>query len=135
MDAGQLEINSEFEGEITYHDPCYLGRYNDTYDEPRETLVQIGGKKPLEMSETRNKAKCCGAGGGHFWMDMKVGERVNVQRVDQAAETGASTVATGCPFCLQMMEDGVKITEREESLEVRDIAELVAERLSAGPLA
>jgi Fe-S oxidoreductase len=72
---------------------------------------------------------CCGAGGGHFWMDLKIGTRVNAIRTDHAAATGADTVATGCPFCLQMMEDGVKITGREEKMEVRDIAELVAENL------
>jgi Fe-S oxidoreductase/nitrate reductase gamma subunit len=114
---------------ITFHDPCYLGRYNDTYDEPRETLVQIGGRKPKEMSMNRERGLCCGAGGGHYWFDMKVGERVNVKRVDQAAETNADVIATGCPFCLQMMEDGVKLTGREESLVVRDIAELVADSL------
>ena len=115
--------------DITFHDPCYLGRYNDSYDEPRDVLVQLGAKS-REMKSNREKSMCCGAGGGHFWMDMKVGERINVLRVDQAAETGAKTVATGCPFCLQMLEDGIKMTDRESSLRVRDIAELVADSLS-----
>jgi Fe-S oxidoreductase len=113
---------------FTFHDPCYLGRYNDEYEAPREALVKIGASL-TEMSRSRNKGMCCGAGGGHFWHDMKVGERVNVQRVDQAAETGADRIATACPFCMQMMEDGVKLTDREESLAVRDIAEVVAAAL------
>jgi Fe-S oxidoreductase/nitrate reductase gamma subunit len=130
IEKGLIKISSSDEHSFTFHDPCYLGRYNDTYIEPREILVQLGnGKQVTEMSQSERKAKCCGAGGGHYWFDMKVGERVNSQRVDQAAATGASTIATGCPFCMQMLEDGVKLSEREESLEVRDIAELVSESL------
>jgi len=72
---------------------------------------------------------CCGAGGGHFWMDMKVGERVNTLRVNQLAASGAKTVATACPFCLQMLEDGVKLTNKEEELEISDIAEILESRL------
>jgi len=130
IDKGTLKVDPSFKESVTFHDPCYLGRYNETYDEPRDVLVQLGSK-PKEMSMNKQKGKCCGAGGGHYWYDMKVGERVNVQRVDQAAETGASTVATGCPFCMQMLEDGIKITEREDSMVVQDIAELVAQHLSA----
>ena len=91
------------------------------------------------MENHKEKSKCCGAGGGHFWMDMKVGERVNVQRTKEALNTGAKTVATGCPFCLQMLEDGVKIVDGEsggdevpgggEALEIKDLAELVAENM------
>lgn len=127
--AGKLELKSELSKEITYHDPCYLGRYNDVYDEPREVLVQLGGKPIREMEQSREKSFCCGAGGGHYFMDLKTGSRVNVKRCDQAAETGASVVATSCPFCLQMMEDGAKLSNREDSLEVKDIAELLAENL------
>ncbi len=82
------------------------------------------------MSACKEKGLCCGAGGGHFWFDMKVGERVNTIRVEQAADTGADTVATGCPFCMQMLEDGAKLTDRESTMEVRDIAELVAEAIA-----
>lgn len=126
--SGKIAVRPELRDEVTFHDPCYLGRYNDRYDEPREVLVQIGTPN-REMSSHREKGMCCGAGGGHFWMDMKVGERVNVQRIEQAAATGVSTVATGCPFCLHMLEDGAKLTDREESLAVRDLAELVVEGL------
>ena len=122
----KIEVSNDINEKVTFHDPCYLGRYNDSYQEPRDVLVQIGAKNLVEMKDNKERGKCCGAGGGHFWMDMKVGERVNVQRTEQALETGASTVATGCPFCLQMMEDGAKLTEIEDKLAVKDIAELVA---------
>ncbi len=125
---GKLELKENAE-EFTFHDPCYLGRYNQEYDAPRESLKQIKGLKILEMDRSRERGMCCGAGGGHFWMDLKVGERVNILRADQAAETGASTVATACPFCMQMMEDGVKLTNREDKLTVRDIAEVLAANL------
>jgi Fe-S oxidoreductase len=114
---------------ITFHDPCYLGRYNGEYDAPRETLKSISSLKIVEMDRSRNKGMCCGAGGGHFWMDMKQGERVNTIRTEHAADTGASEVATACPFCMQMMEDGVKLTGREETHTVKDIAEVVCEHL------
>ena len=115
---------------ITFHDPCYLGRYNDEYDAPRSTLRAVKGLNIVEMPRNKEKGLCCGAGGGHFWMDLKIGERVNVIRAEEAASTGASTVATACPFCMQMMEDGVKLTDNESKLNVRDIAEVIAERLA-----
>ncbi len=115
--------------DVTFHDPCYLGRYNDEYDAPRSTLKAVKGLRIIEMERSREKGLCCGAGGGHFWMDLKIGERVNSIRATEAAGTGASTVATACPFCMQMMEDGVKMTGNEQRLDVRDIAEIIAERL------
>jgi Fe-S oxidoreductase/nitrate reductase gamma subunit len=115
--------------DVTFHDPCYLGRYNDEYDAPRQSLRAVKGLKIIEMERSREKGLCCGAGGGHFWMDLKIGERVNSIRAEEAAATGASTVATACPFCMQMMEDGVKISNNEQKLDVRDIAEVIAERL------
>ena len=115
--------------DVTFHDPCYLGRYNDEYDAPRSTLKKVKGLNIIEMERSREKGLCCGAGGGHFWMDLKIGERVNSIRAKEAADTGASTVATACPFCMQMMEDGVKLTHNEAKLDVRDIAEVIAERL------
>lgn len=125
---GKIKLNPNAES-YTFHDPCYLGRYNDEYDAPREALQKTSSLKILEMEESKEKAKCCGAGGGHFWMDLKLGERINVQRVEQATATGAKKIATACPFCLQMMEDGVKLTNKEEELEVKDIAEVIAEQI------
>lgn len=115
--------------DVTFHDPCYLGRYNDEYEAPRSGLRAIKGLRILEMDRNKEKGLCCGAGGGHFWMDLKIGDRVNSMRAEEAAATGASTVATACPFCMHMMEDGVKLTNNEERLDVRDIAEIIAERL------
>jgi Fe-S oxidoreductase len=129
LERGALKLQREINADVTFHDPCYLGRHNDTYEEPREVLVQIGGVRLHEMTASRNKGMCCGAGGGHFWMDLKKGERINVLRVNQAAETEAEVVATGCPFCMQMIDDGIKLTNRENDLRVRDIAEFVAEAL------
>jgi len=126
--AGKIKLNST-EQEVTFHDPCYLGRYNEEYDAPRDTLKANSKLKIVEMEQSRNKGLCCGAGGGHFWMDMKVGERVNVVRINQAAETGAKQVATACPFCMQMLEDGAKLTDREESMQIKDIAEFMADNL------
>jgi len=125
----KLGALSQSKESFTFHDPCYLGRYNNEYEAPRESLVKIGVSLQ-EMDRSKNKAMCCGAGGGHFWYDMKVGERVNVQRVEQAAATGATNIATACPFCMQMMEDGVKLTDRDATFEVRDIAEVVAAALN-----
>jgi Fe-S oxidoreductase/nitrate reductase gamma subunit len=130
ISAKKISIDSEKEKHITFHDPCYLGRYNDIYEEPRDTLVQIGKTRLSEMEASKSKSMCCGAGGGHYWFDMKVGERVNLQRVNQALQTGAETIATACPFCMQMLEDGVKLADSEESIQVRDIAELVAESMT-----
>ncbi len=115
--------------DVTFHDPCYLGRVNNEYEAPRKTLRAVKGLRIIEMDRSRETGLCCGAGGGHFWMDLKIGERVNSIRASEAAETGASTVATACPFCMQMMEDGVKLTDNQEKLDVRDIAEVIAERL------
>lgn len=126
---GKLTPKDSEAGEITFHDPCYLGRYNGEYDAPREVLKSASSLKIVEMDESRNRSMCCGAGGGHYWMDLKQGERVNVARTDQAAATGAGTIATGCPFCMQMMEDGVNLTGREDQIVVKDIAEVLLERL------
>lgn len=128
---GSLQIGEQAET-FTFHDPCYLGRYNDEYDAPRDTLGKVKSLKIVEMERSRNKGLCCGAGGGHFWMDLKIGDRVNATRVEQAAQTGASKIATACPFCMQMLEDGVKITGREGEMEVRDIAEVIAANLTTG---
>jgi len=129
LQSKKLQMKEGAMQEFTFHDPCYLGRYNDEYEAPRSALRQVPGLKILEMERTKEKAMCCGAGGGHFWMDMKVGQRVNVLRTDQAAASGASNIATACPFCMQMMEDGVKLTGRDEKMAVKDIAEVIAESL------
>jgi Fe-S oxidoreductase len=116
---------------VTFHDPCYLGRYNQGYEPPREILARLGAKTS-EMPLSREQGFCCGAGGGRVFMEETIGSRVNVQRTDQALETGARTLAVGCPFCMTMLTDGTKARNAEERLQVRDLAELVAERLPEG---
>lgn len=127
---GKIVLKPNAEKSYTMHDPCYLGRYNGEYEAPRDAVRHATGLPILEMERSREKGMCCGAGGGHLFMDMKIGQRVNSLRVLQAAETGSNRIATACPFCMQMLEDGVKLTNREESIEVRDIAEVLVENLA-----
>jgi Fe-S oxidoreductase len=115
---------------VTFHDPCYLARYNDTVEAPREILGRIGAKA-VEMPMSGKNGFCCGAGGGRVFLEERIGSRVNVARTEQALATGASTVAVGCPFCMTMMTDGTKAKGVDEKVKVKDLAELVAERLKA----
>ena len=115
--------------EVTYHDSCYLGRHNGEYEAPRQVVSALPGVKVVEMPRNREKSYCCGAGGGHMWMEEKTAKRINWERTQQALDTGASVVATGCPFCVLMMEDGVRGRNAEDKLQVKDLAELVAECL------
>ena len=119
-------------GPVTYHDPCYLARANDIHEAPREVLqTAIGGQSLCEMKRNRRNTHCCGAGGGRMWMEEEPKERVSTDRAAQALATGAKTVATGCPFCLTMMTDGVAANGAEAR--VVDIAELLVERLGLNP--
>jgi Fe-S oxidoreductase len=111
---------------LTYHDPCYVGRYNDVYDEPRRVLTVINSEGITEMRRNRNKSFCCGGGGGRAWMEEKTGKRVNQTRVNEALETKAEVLAAACPFCITMFEDGVKGVEAEEKLKIEDISEILA---------
>lgn len=111
---------------VTYHDSCYLGRYNDIYEEPREVLKQIPGLKLLEMERRRKKGFCCGGGGGRMWQEETIGKRINQIRVEEVINTKASIVATACPFCIQMIEDGIKAKGKEESLKAYDLAEILS---------
>ncbi|HEY6537458.1 MAG TPA: (Fe-S)-binding protein, partial [Candidatus Dormibacteraeota bacterium] len=128
LEEGRIELKRPLPGgELTYHDPCYLGRWNGEYDAPRRVLEAIPGAKLVEMKRTRNEAMCCGAGGGRLFMEESRGERVNRVRVRQAQETGAATAAVACPFCATMFTEG--ISSQEAPLESRDIAVLVAESM------
>ena len=118
----------KLEGEVTVHDSCYLARHNGVTEAPRQALVSLG-IKVKEMDRNRTETFCCGAGGGRMWLEEKLGQRVNQNRVDEAAATlgaGGGTVATSCPFCLTMVKDGINETGRGESMQAKDIAELVA---------
>ncbi len=114
-------------GDITYHDPCYLGRHNKVYDAPRE-LIGASGAKLTEMPRHADRGLCCGAGGARMWMEEHIGKRVNHERVEEALDTGASTIATGCPFCRVMITDGVDDVAAANDLpkaEVMDVAQLL----------
>jgi Fe-S oxidoreductase len=124
-----LDARKGLEEHVTFHDPCYLGRYNQRYDSPREVIVQLGVRKS-EMAQSRERGFCCGAGGGRVFLEETIGKRVNVERTEQAIATGAGTVAVGCPFCMTMITDGTKAKGVDETLRVKDVAELVAERLA-----
>lgn len=123
IDNGKLKLRRE-KGEVTYHDPCYLGRYNGIYDEPRKVL-ESAGMKLREMEDSGRFAMCCGGGGGKMWLEG--GERISVRRVEQASSTGAPQIATSCPYCIQNFEDSVKVIGAK--MPVRDVAEIVRGRL------
>ena len=123
----RLRINKPEKAIITYQDPCYLGRYNDIYRAPREIIHRIPEATLTEMEQRKEAGFCCGGGGGRMWLEEKTGQRISEMRLGQALETRAQIVATACPFCLQMFEDAAKAREVEETLKVKDIAEIVAE--------
>ena len=122
---GRLTMNHRVEETIVFHDSCYLGRYNDVYDPPREILRGIPGVNLVEMERNRESGMCCGAGGGLMWMEEHVGNRINVTRTEQALETNASVISSGCPYCLTMLQDGTKAKEVEEEIGTFDVAELL----------
>lgn len=125
IEENRLALNYEVHETIVFHDSCYLGRYNDVYDAPREILRGIPGVKLVEMERNRETAMCCGAGGGLMWMEEHVGNRINVARTEQALATDASVISSGCPYCLTMLEDGTKAKEVEDSIGTFDVAELL----------
>jgi Fe-S oxidoreductase len=128
LDSGKLNIPSRGAATMTFHDPCYLGRYNDVYDAPRDILDSLGTR--VEIKRNRDRSFCCGAGGGRMWMEEKEGKRVNVERTEEALATGAGVIGTGCPFCMTMLTDGVKEKDASGTTAVKDIAELVLESIS-----
>ena len=130
IEEKRLTLPSPIQRKVTYHDPCYLGRYNGIYEEPRNILRSIKGVELREMEHNREKARCCGGGGGHYWMDLPGGERLNVARAKEAFATEAEIVAVSCIYCLQMMDDAVKILDLDEKLEVRDLSELVVQAMA-----
>ena len=125
VNEGRLTLNHRVDETIVFHDSCYLGRYNDVYDPPREILKAIPGVKLVEMERNREEAMCCGAGGGLMWMEEHVGNRINVARTEQALATNASVISSGCPFCLTMLSDGTKAKEVEDKVGTYDVVELL----------
>jgi Fe-S oxidoreductase len=131
--SGRIKPKVKPEGvaRVTYHDSCYIGRYNDVYEQPRAALAAIPGLAIKEMARNRTTGMCCGAGGARAWMEEHRGKRINHVRVEQAMETEADTIAVACPFCNMMMEDG--IGAKQVQVKSRDIAELVFESLGKAP--
>ncbi|MEQ6376866.1 heterodisulfide reductase-related iron-sulfur binding cluster [Bacillaceae bacterium S4-13-56] len=122
---GRLTPKYEVNETITYHDSCYLGRYNEVYEPPREILKAIPGVKLVEMNRNRQNGMCCGAGGGLMWMEETTGNRINVARTEQALQVSPSMISSGCPYCLTMLSDGTKAKEVEETVGTQDVAEIL----------
>jgi len=121
----KITLKNPVSGVFTYHDSCFLGRYNEIYQQPRQILKAIPGMKLVEMERHLNKSFCCGAGGARMWMEEDIGDRINNMRTDQAIAVKADTIAVACPFCLTMLSDGIKDKQMSEKMVSLDIAEIV----------
>jgi Fe-S oxidoreductase len=127
---GKLKLNNKYTESLTYHDPCYLGRHNDIIKQPRKVLSSLKGSINIkEMKNHKYHSSCCGAGGGLMWTEEHLGERINHQRTDEAINAGADTICTSCPFCMTMLDDGIKDKGQDEKFKVKDLAEIVSECL------
>ncbi len=126
---GKLKLGRLDGKKIAYHDSCYLGRYNDIYQAPREILSALDGAERVELARYGTTSFCCGGGGGHMWMEEEPDKRVSVRRIEDIIEAKVDLVATACPYCLTMFEDAIKAKEMEESIKVMDLSELIAEAL------
>jgi Fe-S oxidoreductase len=129
IQQGKLAFNGGDGKAVCYHDSCYLGRYNNVYKSPREVLQSIPGTKLLEMERARHRSFCCGAGGGRMWMEEHLGKRINEMRVEQALEVNPEVIASACPYCLTMLEDGIKAKGKEELIKTLDVAEIIEKSL------
>ncbi len=127
---GKISLKRTLEGTLTYHDPCYLGRYNSVYEQPRSVLRSISNWGIKELDRHGRESFCCGAGGGRMWMEETIGKRINQERAEEIVGQQVSNVAVGCPFCLTMIEDGMKELGKEEEIRTMDIAELVAKNMA-----
>lgn len=130
IEDGRLVLNEDVVKRVTFHDPCYLGRWNNEFEAPRQSLAALRRLNVVEMEQTKEKSFCCGAGGGQMWMEEKIGTRVNVERTRQALEVAPDAIGVACPFCMTMLEDGVKAAGKED-VEVLDIAEIIAASLAS----
>ncbi len=129
IEDGKIRLSKKINAKITFHDSCYLGRYNDIYESPRQIMSSIPGTKTIEMERSKDKGFCCGAGGARMFMEETIGKRVNHDRTEEALALNINVIGTACPFCLTMLSDGVKDKEATEKVVVKDIAELVAEAI------
>ena len=129
IEEGRIKPTNDVSEAIAYHDSCYIGRYNDIYDIPRQILKSIPGVKVLEMERNQSDSMCCGAGGGMMWMEETQGKRINVERTEQALSLSPTTIGSNCPYCLTMLSDGTKAKEMEEQVKTLDIVEIVERSL------
>ena len=127
VNEGRLQFKKDYRKKVTYHDPCYLGRHNGVYDQPRDVLKKIPGLEFSEMVESHSDSLCCGGGGGRVWMETIKGERFSDIRIEQAIGLGAEVLATSFPYCITMLEDSRVTTGTSEKIEVKDITEIVQE--------
>jgi Fe-S oxidoreductase len=127
INEGRLELTKEYGKKVTWHDPCYLGRHNGIYDEPREVLKKIPGLELIEMPESREDSLCCGGGGGRIWMETPKGERFSDLRLEQAIGIGAEVLVTSCPYCITNFEDSKLTLDVGEGIEIKDITEILQE--------
>lgn len=126
---GKIKLTPSLAGAVTYHDPCYLGRYNNIYDQPRSLLRSVSKAGVKELGRNCQESFCCGAGGGRMWMEETIGKRINVERSEEIIALQVENVAVGCPFCMTMIEDGMKELGKEEEIKTLDIAELVEKNM------
>ena len=129
LEEGGLKLGQGLNQRITFQDPCYLGRHNGIYDEPRQVLESIPGLELVEMYDSRENSLCCGGGGGRIWEETKKGERFSDIRIEQALEAGASILATACPDCMVNFEDSVLTLDKGDVIEVKGIAELIQQAI------
>ncbi|MBN2317578.1 MAG: (Fe-S)-binding protein [Acidobacteria bacterium] len=127
VNDGRLELNKEYLKKVTYHDPCYLGRHNSIYDEPRDTLKKVPGLEFSELPDARADSLCCGGGGGRIWMETPKEERFSDLRLEQVSDIGAEVLVTSCPYCITNFEDSRMNREDSETMEIKDITELIQE--------
>ena len=129
--TGKLKLKPQSKGPATFHDPCYLARYNGVIGSPRNVIHSLGGMELREMPRSRENSFCCGAGSANFWYKVEKKKRVDAIRLEEAQQTGAKIIATACPFCTSMLEDASVSAGTKDVVTVRDISELVADQIEA----
>jgi Fe-S oxidoreductase len=129
LKEGKLPMSGEAVGPVSFHDPCYLGRHNEVFEAPRDLIAAAPGAELRELSRNGRRSLCCQGGGGRVWMETRAGERFAELRISEALDAGAETLVTACPYCITMLEDSCNVMGKADKLKVRDLSEVVAERL------